>query len=156
MRVGCPWRDIPEAFGSSNTIFKAFRRWSKNNKILKVFKKLIDEPDIEWIFMDASHVRAHQHSAGAFNSENQAISKSAGGNTSKIHLLVDAHGNPLEFIISDGTTHDVKIAPYLINLVENAFAKLKNFRGIATRFDKLKQSFESNVALACAYLWLKL
>ena len=118
MRVGCPWRDIPEAFGSSNTIFKAFRRWSKNNKILKVFKKLIDEPDVEWIFMDASHVRAHQHSAGAFNSENQAISKSAGGNTSKIHLLVDAHGNPLEFIISDGTTHDVKIAPYLINLVD--------------------------------------
>ena len=27
---------------------------------------------------------------------------------------------------------------------------------IATRFDKLKPSFENNLALACAYLWLKL
>ncbi|MFK3869485.1 IS5/IS1182 family transposase, partial [Psychrobacter pocilloporae] len=25
-----------------------------------------------------------------------------------------------------------------------------------TRFDKLKQSYENTVALACAYIWLKL
>ena len=42
------------------------------------------------------------------------------------------------------------------HLVENAFAKLKNYRAVATRFNKLKQSYENTVALACAYLWLKL
>lgn len=42
------------------------------------------------------------------------------------------------------------------HLVENRFAKLKIYRGVATRFDKLKQSYTSTVALACAYLWLKL
>jgi transposase len=42
------------------------------------------------------------------------------------------------------------------HLVENAFAKLEQFRTVATRFDKLKQSYENTVALACAYLWLKL
>ncbi len=42
------------------------------------------------------------------------------------------------------------------HLVENAFAKLKNYRAVATRFDKLKQSYENTVALACAYFWLKL
>ena len=42
------------------------------------------------------------------------------------------------------------------HLVENAFARLKHFRGIATRYDKLKQHYENNVALACAYIWLKL
>ena len=41
-------------------------------------------------------------------------------------------------------------------LVENAFAKLKNYRAVATRFDKLKQSHENTVAPACVYLWLKL
>ena len=41
-------------------------------------------------------------------------------------------------------------------LVENFFAQLKYFRRIATRYDKLKQHYENNVALACAYIWLKL
>ena len=42
------------------------------------------------------------------------------------------------------------------HLVENAFSKLKNYRAIATRFDKPKQSYENTVALICAYLWLKI
>jgi len=42
------------------------------------------------------------------------------------------------------------------HLVENAFAKLKNYRAVATKFDKLKQSYKNTVALARAYLWIKL
>ena len=37
---------------------------------------------------------------------------------SKIHLAVDSNGNPIAFIISDGTTHDVKIAPDLVTLLD--------------------------------------
>lgn len=154
-------------------------------------------------------MRAHQHATGI---KDQAISKSIGGNSSKIHLAVDSHGNPIQFLIEDGTTHDVKVAPKLVNsinlcntkilcadkgydsesfrkkieetgtqanipkksntlsnndhvdwyfykirhLVENAFARLKHFRGIATRYDKLKQSYENSVALACIFIWLPL
>lgn len=42
------------------------------------------------------------------------------------------------------------------HLVKNAFARLKHLRDIATRYDKLKQHYENNVALACVYIWLKL
>ena len=42
------------------------------------------------------------------------------------------------------------------HLVENAFARLKHFRGVATRHDKLKQHYENNAALTCVYIWLKL
>ena len=42
----------------------------------------------------------------------------------------------------------------LRHLVENVFARLKHFRSIATRYDKLKRNFSSMLALACAYLWL--
>ncbi|SFM90726.1 transposase, partial [Nitrosomonas communis] len=38
--------------------------------------------------------------------------------------------------------------------VENAFARLKQYRAIATRYDKLKRNYESMVAIACGYLWL--
>jgi transposase len=40
------------------------------------------------------------------------------------------------------------------HLVENAFARLKHFHAIATRYDKLKLQFESMLALACAMIWL--
>jgi len=40
------------------------------------------------------------------------------------------------------------------HLVENAFAKLKHYRAVATRYDKLTRHYESIVSLACAFLWL--
>lgn len=40
------------------------------------------------------------------------------------------------------------------HLVENAFARLKQFRSIATRYDKLKRNYASTLAMACALLWL--
>jgi len=39
------------------------------------------------------------------------------------------------------------------HLVENAFARLKQYRAVASRFDKPKRNYES-VAMACAFLWL--
>jgi transposase len=42
------------------------------------------------------------------------------------------------------------------HLVENAFARLKHFRSIATRYEKLKRNYESIVFLACTVMWLPL
>lgn len=42
------------------------------------------------------------------------------------------------------------------HLVENAFARLKQFRAVALRFDKLKQNYENVVAQACALLGLSM
>ena len=40
------------------------------------------------------------------------------------------------------------------NLVERFFCRIKQFRRIATRYDKLAKSFLSFVHLACAFVWL--
>lgn len=40
------------------------------------------------------------------------------------------------------------------NLIERFFARIKQFRRIATRYDKLANSFLSFVHLACAFVWL--
>ena len=40
------------------------------------------------------------------------------------------------------------------NLIERFFARIKQFRRIATRYDKLAQSFLSFVHLACTIVWL--
>ena len=80
MRVGCPWRDLPEIFGSWSTVYKQFNRWSAQNKLMKIFKTLVNDPDLEWGFIDGSFVKAHQHSTGAASKDSQAIGKSKGGN----------------------------------------------------------------------------
>ena len=42
------------------------------------------------------------------------------------------------------------------HLVENTFARLKHYRAVASRFDKLKRNYESVVAMACMILWLSM
>ena len=73
MRVGCPWRDLPKAFGCWNSVYKRFNVWSLSNKWRRIFKVLIIDPDCEWEFIDGSYVKAHQHSAGAVGKKPQAI-----------------------------------------------------------------------------------
>ena len=58
------------------------------------------------MFIDGIHIKAHQHSSGADETA-QAISDSVAGRAIKIHLAVDAHCNPIIFIISDGITQDI-------------------------------------------------
>lgn len=40
------------------------------------------------------------------------------------------------------------------HLIENFFAKLKHYRGIATRYDKLAQNFLSAIYLTSTIIWL--
>lgn len=42
------------------------------------------------------------------------------------------------------------------HLVENTLPRLKQFRGRATGYDKLKRNYESAAALACIFIWLQL
>ncbi|MBE0405901.1 transposase, partial [Psychrobacter sp. FME6] len=54
MRVGCPWRDLPAYFGKPNTIYKAYQRWSRSNKLIALFTLLIKDADLEWVFIDGT------------------------------------------------------------------------------------------------------
>lgn len=40
------------------------------------------------------------------------------------------------------------------HLIENFFAKLKQYRAIATRYDKLAQNFQGAIYLAATVIWL--
>ena len=64
-RSDAPWRDLPERFGNWQNIHTRFSRWAKSGVWESLFKALADDPDNEYAMIDATIVRAHQHSAGA-------------------------------------------------------------------------------------------
>ncbi|PJE78154.1 hypothetical protein CI610_02914 [invertebrate metagenome] len=68
----------------------------------KVFNALVQDPDLEWMFIDGSYTKAHQHSSGAATKNPEGIGKSRAGLTSKIHRVVDAMGFPIDFNITGG------------------------------------------------------
>ena len=64
-RSGSAWRDLPECFGHFRKVHTRFSRWSKSGVWRRLFERLAEEADNEYASIDATIVRAHQHSAGA-------------------------------------------------------------------------------------------
>ena len=65
VRTGAPWRDLPEVFGDWNSVFRRFSRWSEKGIWRRIFEAMSDDSDFEYLIVDSTIVRAHQHSAGA-------------------------------------------------------------------------------------------
>ena len=63
-RTGIPWRDLPERFGPWNSVWRRFDRWSHAGVWERVFAALQD-PDLEWLILDSTVIRAHLAAAGA-------------------------------------------------------------------------------------------
>jgi len=136
----------------------------------------------------------------------QAIGRSRGGRTTKVHAVCDTAGRIIAFEITPGQRGDAPFAETLLatlpparfcaadtaydadhlrrfllgrgttpvipnnptrkrrqpfdpqlykrrNLIERAFCRLKDWRRIATRYDKLAQNFASAVHLASVIIW---
>lgn len=64
-RAGIPWRDLPERFGDWKNTHRRFSRWAKRGVFARILNHLASDPDNEYMMIDATIVRAHQHSAGA-------------------------------------------------------------------------------------------
>jgi len=147
---------------------------------------------------------AHKKSGGQAA---QALGRSRGGFTTKIHLVVDALGNPLRVLLTGGQVHDSTQAFDLLeglmsahviadrgyasqaivtaieqrpsvavipphqssktpreydrwlyrerHLIECCVNKLKHFRRVFSRFDKLQRRYAGFVQFASALLWLR-
>src|SRR5437868_10631656 len=156
---------------------------------------------------DRARPPAQRRGAQKSGGGDEAIGRSRGGLSTKIHATVDALGNPTGFALSPGQAHDLEGADALLpdlaadaliadkafdaeervlrpleqagktavippkanrkqprsydkdlykarHLIENFFAKLKQYRAIATRYDKRAVHFLGAIHLAAAVIWL--
>jgi transposase len=206
-RAGIPWRDLPRRFGDFRVVHLRHSRWSRAGVWRRIFERLRRDADHEYVMIDSTIVRAHPHSAGAKGQAPQAIGRSRGGLSTKIHATVDALGNPTGVHLTPGQAHDLEGADALLpgtpgaaviadkaydaqqrvieplvkagktvvipprstrthqrgydwhlykarHLIENFFAKLKQYRAIATRYDKTACNFLGAIHLAACVIWL--
>jgi transposase len=101
LRSGAQWRFLPRDLGAWNTIFKRFARWCQRGVWADLQAHVAAAPDLQEVLIDSTIVRAHACAAGACGSaaEDEALGRSRGGFSTKIHALTDALGNPLKFIV---------------------------------------------------------
>jgi transposase len=211
-REGARWRAVPERYGKWNSVWRRFARWRDLGVFEAVFAALAGSGAAEERvqMLDSTTVRAHQHAAGAKGGQqDQALGRSRGGFSTKLHLRCEARGLPLAFVLTPGQAHETrafgdlvedlaagtrcllgdtgydadwvreelllrgilpvippnpvrKEAPSLDrelyrlrNRVERLVSRLKQFRAVATRYDKTAESFLATAQLAAARLWLR-
>jgi transposase len=121
LHTGAPWPDIPERYGPWKTLHDRYTWWRRNgtwDRILKALQVKLDaKGQIDWEQwgLDGTIVRAHRSAAGAPRDEgwdgadepsDHALGRSAGGFTTKIHLLSDGNGVPLDAQLTPGQTHE--------------------------------------------------
>jgi transposase len=78
--------------------------------------EMADDTDFEYLIVDSTIVRAHQHAAGGKKrgAEDQAIGRSRGGLRTKIHMAVGGLGCPVRFVLTVGQIGDSPQVPALI------------------------------------------
>jgi transposase len=123
IRTGSPWRDVPERYGTWQSIYGLFRGWQLAGVWAQILTALqaagAEGGVIDWVVsVDSTINRAHQHAAGARRHPEQqvtppvgepadhALGRSRGGLSTKVHLAVEQRRKTLATVLTGGQAAD--------------------------------------------------
>jgi transposase len=127
VRVGAPWRDVPERYGHWQSVYGLFRCWQRAGVWALIWAKLMAFADAAglinwWVSVDSTICRAHQHAAGARRDgraqveppggiggaepPDHGLGRSRGGLTTKIHLACEQGRKPMVVVLTGGQRGD--------------------------------------------------
>ena len=106
---GGKWRELPEKYGPWHTVHMRFSRWAKNGVLTRVFQRLQEEQLIDQtvLGLDSTTHKVHPDGTGALRRLGpQAIGRSRGGLTTKIHIVAADARTAIIYAISPTQDHD--------------------------------------------------
>jgi transposase len=129
LRTGAPWRDLPGELGPWATVWDLFDTWNHDGTLEAILSHLraagidVGLVDRELWCIDGTVIRAARCAAGGGKDDDpeeppdHALGRSRGGFSTKIHVLCDGHGHPLDFHLTAGQAHETT---GLVPLLEDA------------------------------------
>jgi len=123
MRTGAQWRELPHYYGKWRSVHKRYTAWCQKGLWNRILHGVTEDHDSESIMIDATIVRAHPCAAGYKwgTGAQECLGRSKGGFTTKIHAVVDALGQALRFIVTEGKRHDSTQASALIEGLKSTY-----------------------------------
>jgi transposase len=123
LRTGAPWRDLAARYGRWDRVCRRYRRWALAGRWESLGHALIPRPPrARLLLIDSTIVKAHAHAAGALRRSGgqarEALGRSRGGFTTKVHALVTDDGRLIRFTLTGGERHDITQAPLLVRARE--------------------------------------
>jgi len=110
-RTGLPWRNLPAELMNWRTAWRRLQRWTKAgiwSRILADLRAVMADAGWQVHMLDSTIIRGHACAAGARKSAGgQALGRSCGGFSMKLHLRADAHGRPVALQLTGGERHDL-------------------------------------------------
>ena len=112
------WRALPTEFGAWNTVWKRFWRLSQSGVFEAMFDILADTSDTAHLvqMFDSTIARPRLGSGRQRGQDGQALGRSRGGFSTKIHLKTDFAGLPIAFDLTPGQASDSRHFPILLDL----------------------------------------
>src|ERR687886_2205433 len=122
LRTGAPWPDVPARYGPPSTVATRLYRWQKAGIWDRIFAAVQEQADavgdLDWEphHVDATVMRAHQHAAGAKQSDptTEALGRSQGGCSTTVHLRVEGSGKPMTIVLTPGEQHESTVFEQLM------------------------------------------
>ena len=130
LRTGVAWEDLPARFGRPNSVQRRFRRWAREGIWDELFLDGIPTDALERVMLDSSACKAQRFASGARGGGEEALGRSRGGLTTKVHAVIDGLGRPLCFLLTPGQAADCRQARALLEGL--AFERLIGDRGYDT------------------------
>jgi len=85
IRTGAPWRDLSSDYGDWKNTHRRFCRWRDKGIWNKILERLTDDPDYEWLMIDASYITVHPRAIGVIGGNLRHEPHKRGLN-SKLHI----------------------------------------------------------------------